>query len=145
LTTIGCVEQVQDACRGWLISADRCKFVGGRIGIILAALCCASVSGSQAFAEQIRVDAGPCSPDGDLAAQRARVSNILGRLAEKLQFVAVIRGCIDQHRIVVDISVLPNNGGDQPVRQPTSQPDRDGEALYLSAHGFSQEQQEISQ
>lgn len=118
----------------------RRKFRGGRAGIILAALCGASVSGSLAFAEQLHVDAGPCSPDGDLAAQRARVSEILGRLAEKRQFVAVVRGCSDQHRIVVDISVLPSSGGGQPPPLPISQPDQDGEALYLRAHGFSEEQ-----
>ena len=146
MTTIGCVEQVQGVCRGSpFISADRCKFVGGRIGIILAALCCASASGSQAFAEQIRVDAGPCSPDGAPAAQRARLSEILERLAEKQQFVAVIHRCSDQHRIVVDVSLLSNRDAGQPSPQPTSQPDEDGVALYLRAHGLSEEQQGISQ
>jgi hypothetical protein len=127
------------------MSADRGKLVGGCIGIILAALFAASLSGSLAFAEQLRVDAGPCSPDGDLAAQRARLSEILERLAEKKQFVAVIHRCSDQHRIVVDVSVLPSSGEDQPPSQSTSQPDQDGVALYLQAHGLSEEQQRISQ
>jgi hypothetical protein len=127
------------------MSADRGKLVGGRIGIVLAALFAASLSGSLAFAEQLRVDAGPCSPDGDLAAQRARLSEILERLAEKKQFVAVIHRCSDQHRIVVDVSVLPSSGEDQPPSQSTSQPDQDGVALYLQAHGLSEEQQRISQ
>jgi hypothetical protein len=146
LTTIGRVEQIQDVCRGSpFMAADRRKFVGGRAVIVLAAFFCASVSGSQA-AEELRVDAGPCSPGGDLAAQRAQVSKILERLAEKLQFVAVIRdpGCSHQNRLVVDISVLPNSGGDPPV-QPISTPDQEGVALYLKAHGLSEEQQGISQ
>lgn len=123
------------------MSANRGKLVGGRIGIILAALFAASLWGSLALAEQLRVDAGPCSPDGDLAAQRARLSEILERLAEKKQFVAVIHRCSDQHRIVVDVSVLPSSGEDPPRSQSTSQPDQDGGvALYLQAHGLSEEQ-----
>jgi hypothetical protein len=121
-------------------------FAGGRAAIILAALSGASLSGSLALAEQLRLDAGPCSPDGDLAAERDRVSAILGRLAEKLQFVAVIRGadCRDQHRIVVEVSVLPSSSGGQALQQPTSRPDQEGVALYLSAHGLSQEEQGMS-
>lgn len=127
------------------MSVDRGKLVGGRIGIILAALCGGSLSGSLAFAEQLRVDAGPCSPDGDPTAQRARLSEILERLAEKRQFVAVIHRCSDQHRIVVDVSVLPSSGENQPPPQPTSQPDQEALAAYLRAHGLSEEQQGISQ
>jgi hypothetical protein len=122
------------------MSSGRGKLAGGRIGIILAALCGGSLSGSLAFAEQLRVDAGPCSPDGDLAAQRARLSEILDRLAEKQQFVAVIHRCSDQHRIVVDVSLLSNSDAGQPSPQPISQPDQDGVALYLQAHGLSEEQ-----
>lgn len=123
------------------MSANRGKLVGGRVGTILAALFAASPWGSLAFAEQLRVDAGPCSPDGDPAAQRARLSEILDRLAEKKQFVAVIHRCSDQHRIVVDVSVLPSSGEDPPRSQSTSQPNRDdGVALYLQAHGLSEEQ-----
>jgi hypothetical protein len=127
--------------------ADRCKFLSGRAATILAALCCASVSGSLAFAEQLRIDAGPCSPDRDLAAQRARISKILERLAEKVQFVAVIRdsGCSDQHRIVLDVTVLSSRDGGQPPPQLTSLADQEGAALYLRAHGVSDEQQGMSQ
>jgi hypothetical protein len=129
------------------MSADRCKFLGGRSATILAVLCCASVSGSPAFAEQLRIDAGPCSPDGDAAAQRARVSKILDRLAEKTQFVAVIRdpACSNQHRIVLDVTVLSSGGRDQPPLPLTSLPDQEGQAVYLRAHGFSEEQQGMSQ
>lgn len=123
------------------MSADRGKLVGGRFRIILAALFAASLWGSLAFAEQLRVDAGPCSPDGDSAAQRARLSAILERLAEKKQFVAVIHRCSDQHRIVLDISVLSSSGEDPPRSQSTSHPDQDGGiALYLQAHGLAEEQ-----
>jgi hypothetical protein len=123
------------------MSANRGKLVNGRLGIILAVLFAASLSGSLAFAEQLRVDAGPCSPDSEPAAQRARLSEILERLAEKKQFVAVIHRCSDQHRIVVDVSVLPGSGEDQTRSQSASQPDPDdGVALYLRAHGLSEEQ-----
>jgi len=121
------------------MSADRDKLIGGRVGIILAVLFAASLSGSLAFAEQLRIDAGPCSPDGDPAAQHARLSEMLERLAEKKQFVAVIHRCSDQHRILVDVSVLPSSGEDPPRSQSTSHPD-DGVALYLQAHGLSGEQ-----
>jgi hypothetical protein len=116
----------------------RCRFVGGRVGIVLAALCGVSLSGSLALAKELRVDAGPCSPD-DLAAQRARVSEVLGRLAEKMQFVAVIRDptCRDQHRLVVDVSVLSDSGGGSEAPPPVSHPELDGEAIYLRAHGLS--------
>jgi hypothetical protein len=120
------------------------KFVA-RIAIIVMALCGASLWGSLVFAEQLLVDAGPCSPDGDLGAQRARLSEILDRLAEKQQFVAVIHRCSDQHRIVVDVSLLSNSDAGQPSPQPTSPPDQDGVALYLQAHGLSEDQQGISQ
>ena len=123
------------------MSADRGKLVGSRLRVILAALFAVSLSGSLAFAEQLRVDAGPCSPDGDSAAQRARLSGILERLAEKKQFVAVIHRCSDQHRIVIDVSVLPSRGEYPPRSRSTSHPDQDGGvALYLRAHGLSEEQ-----
>jgi hypothetical protein len=142
--TIDRVDRFQDVCRGSAVmSGGRCKFAGGRVGIILAALCGVSLSGSLAFAKELRVDAGPCSPDGDLAAQRARVSEVLGRLAEKLQFVAVIRdpSCRNQHRLVVDVSVLSDSGGgSDPPPPPTLRPELDGEAIYLRAHGLSPEE-----
>jgi len=117
----------------------RHRFVGGRVGIVLAAVCGVSLSGSLALAKERRVDAGPFSPDGDLAAQRARVSEVLGRLAEKMQFVAVIRDptCRKQHRLVVDVSVLSDVGGGSEAPPPVSHPELDGEAIYLRAHGLS--------
>jgi hypothetical protein len=126
----------------------RCKVIGGGVGIVLAALCGVSLSGSLAFAKELRVDAGPCSPDGDLAAQRARVSEVLGRLAEKMQFVAVIHDptCRNQHRLVVDVSVLSDSGGvSEPPPPPSAQPAEDGVAAYLRAHGVSPEEQGTSQ
>jgi hypothetical protein len=125
----------------------RCKVVGGGVGIVLAALCGVSLSGSLAFAKEFWVDAGPCSPDGDLAAQRARVSEVLGRLAEKMQFVAVIRDptCRNQHRLVVDVSVLSDNGASEALPRPSAQPAEDGVAAYLRAHGVSPEEQGTSQ
>ena len=123
----------------------RRKFLGviGWVGVIAGALCGGALAwGTSAFAEQARVGA-PCSPDGVVAAQRARVSKILGRLAdEKLQFVAVIRNfdCSDERHIVLDLWMLPDGGGDRPVQQPTTQADQDGAAPYLRAHGLSQEQ-----
>jgi len=121
----------------------RCRFVGGRVGIVLAALCGVSLSGSLAIAKELRVDAGPCSPDGDPAAQRARVSEVLGRLAEKMQFVAVIRDptCRNQQRLIIDVAVLSDGGGrSKAPPPPASQPDQDGVAIYLRAHGMSPEE-----
>lgn len=125
------------------MSAGRCKVASGRVGIVLAALCGVSLSGSLAAAKELRVDAGPCSPDGDLAAQRARVSEVLGRLAETMQFVAVIRdpACHSQRRLVVDVSVLSDGGGGgEAPPPPTLNPELDGEAIYLRAHGLSPEE-----
>ena len=122
------------------MSGSRSRFVGGRVGIALAALGGVLLSGGLALAKELRVDAGPCSPDGDLAAQRARVSEVLGRLAEIMQFVAVIRDptCRNQHRLVVEVSILSDSGGGNQVPlPPTLNPDLDGEAIYLRAHGLS--------
>ena len=125
------------------MSGGCCKVVGGCVGIVLAALCGVSLSGSLALAKELRVDAGPCSPDGDLAAQRAQVSDVLGRLAEKLQFVAVIRDptCRTQHRLVVEVSVLSDSGGRSEAPPPPAlHPELDGEAIYLRAHGLSSDE-----
>jgi hypothetical protein len=113
---------------------------------MLAALCGVTLSGSLALAKDLRVDAGPCLPDGDVAAQRARVSEVLGRLAEKMQFVAVIRDpdCRNQHRLILDVSVLSDSDGGQGPPPPISQPEQDGVAIFLRAHGISPEEQGIS-
>jgi hypothetical protein len=64
-----------------------------------------------------------------------------------MQFVAVIRdpGCRNQHRLIVDVSVLSDSDGGQAPPPLTSQAEQDGVAIFLRAHGLSPEEQGISQ
>jgi|SRR5215469_4800265 len=67
---------------------DRRKLIAelGCVGLVVATLCGASVCNSQTVVEQIRIEGTPCSSEIHLTAQNVRLSKVLERLAERLQF-----------------------------------------------------------